>query len=122
MQAAYWFHQAALNGEPDADKLRMKRTMDYMHQDLDEATPNQLYQKMLSYASMLYTRSNGNDIASGLLFEFADYHMSKNQYRQAAKLFRAAGEYGNHGKSQNYLAVLYNAGVGLEKNDLAALY
>ena len=26
------------------------------------------------------------------------------------------------GKSQNYLAVLYNAGLGVEKDDIAALY
>jgi len=40
----------------------------------------------------------------------------------AAKLFRTAAEYYNHGASQNYLAVLYNAGAGLEQDDLAALY
>ena len=40
----------------------------------------------------------------------------------AAKVFRAAAEFGNDGYAQYYLAVLYNSGVGLRGNDLAALY
>lgn len=48
--------------------------------------------------------------------------MEINEYSDAAKLFRAAAEYGNDGYSQNYLGVLYNIGAGVEKNDLAALY
>ena len=40
----------------------------------------------------------------------------------AAKLFRAAAEFGNDGASQNYLAILYNQGAGVEKNDLVSLY
>ena len=40
----------------------------------------------------------------------------------AALFFRAAAEYCNHGDSQNYLAVLYNAGAGVEKDDLVSLY
>lgn len=41
---------------------------------------------------------------------------------EAAKLFRVAAEFGNDGYSQNALAILYNTGSGVEKNDLAALY
>ena len=40
----------------------------------------------------------------------------------AAKVFRAAAEFGNDGYAQYYLAVLYNAGSGVEQDDLAALY
>ena len=37
-------------------------------------------------------------------------------------MFRAAAEFSSYGYSQNCLAVLYNVGAGLEKNDLASLY
>lgn len=56
------------------------------------------------------------------LFAIAGNHFNKKEYPPAAKLFRAAAEFGNDGYSQNYLAVLYNLGAGLEQNDLAALY
>lgn len=46
----------------------------------------------------------------------------EQNYVEAAKLFRVAAEFGNDGYSQNALAVLYNTGFGVEKNDLAALY
>ena len=49
-------------------------------------------------------------------------HFNRKEYPSAAKLFRAAAEFGNDGYSQNYLAVLYNLGAGVEQNDLAALY
>ena len=52
----------------------------------------------------------------------APYAFLASWYAPAAKLFRAAAQYGDDGYSQNYLAVLYNAGAGLPKNDLAALY
>lgn len=48
--------------------------------------------------------------------------MSKEQYDNAAVLFRASAEYGSHGLAANWIGVLYNAGAGVEKNDLAALY
>lgn len=44
------------------------------------------------------------------------------QYPFTAKFFRTAAVFCNHEDSQNYLAVLYNAGVGVEKDDMAALY
>ena len=37
-------------------------------------------------------------------------------------MLRAAAEFGEDGNAQNALAVLYNAGEGVKKNDLAALY
>ena len=46
----------------------------------------------------------------------------QKEYGVSVKLFRAAAEYGDCGTAQNYLAVLYNAGAGVKKNDLAALY
>ena len=46
----------------------------------------------------------------------------EQNFVEVAKLFRSAAEFGNDGYSQNFLAVLYNTGSGVGKNDLAALY
>lgn len=46
----------------------------------------------------------------------------EQNFVEAAKLFRSAAEFGNDGYAQNFLAVLYNIGSGVGKNDLAALY
>lgn len=122
LQATYWFHQAVQNGEPAAEKMRTKSTMDYLHQDFGQTTPHQLYEKMIRYASLLYPRDNGNTIAAETLYNLAALHFNKKEYKEAAKLFRAGAEFANDGESQNYLAVLYNAGLGVEKDDIAALY
>lgn len=122
LQAAYWFHQAEEHGESAAEKMRMKSTMDYLHEEFDNQTPYQLYQKMLQYAALLYPREDGNSIAANQLYSLAGLHLNKGDYTGAAKLLRAGAQFGNHGEAQNYLAVLYNAGAGLEKDDLAALY
>ena len=46
----------------------------------------------------------------------------EQNFVEAAKLFRSAAEFGNDGYAQNFLAVLYNTGSGVKRNDLAALY
>lgn len=122
LQAAYWFRQAVVNGDPSAEKLLSKSTMDYLNQNLSRITPYELYQKMQRYILLLYPKADENSIATETLYSLAGHYFNKKEYVEAAKLFRAAAEYYNHGESQNYLAVLYNAGAGLEKDDLAALY
>lgn len=122
LQAAYWFRQAVVNGAASAEKLLSKSTVDYLDQDLSEITSYELYQKMQRYILFLYPKEDGNSIAAKTLYGLAGHHFNKKEYAEAAKLFRTAGEYYNHGESQNYLAVLYNSGAGLEKDDLAALY
>ncbi len=122
LQAAYWFRQAVVNGDASAEKLLSKSTMDYLNQNLSRITPYELYQKMQRYILLLYPKADGNAIAAETLYSLAGHHLNKKEYAEAAKLFRTAAEYYNHGDSQNYLAVLYNTGAGVEKDDLAALY
>lgn len=122
LQAAYWFRQAAANGESSAEKLLVKSTMDYFDQDLSEIIPYGIYQKTQQYILLLYPKEDGKSIAIGTLYSLAGHHFNKKEYEGAAKLFRTAAEYYNHGESQNYLAVLYNLGAGLEKDDIAAMY
>lgn len=122
LQAAYWFHQAGMNGDEGAKKMCVKSTMDYIHQDFLAKTSQNLYEEMIRYAKLLYPDENGREIAVKKLCVSAGNHFNKQEYAEAAKLFRAAAEFGEDGNAQNALAVLYNAGEGVEKNDLAALY
>ena len=122
LQASYWFHQAYLNGDINAEKLQIKSMLDYIYQNINKNSPGDIYQEMLKYAEYLYPGKNSRDIAVENISALASHHYNKHEYEVAAKLFHAAAEFGNDGNSQNYLAVLYNAGAGVEKNDLAALY
>lgn len=121
LKAAYWFRQAVLGGDTDAEKLLKKSTMDYLEQDISKITPYELHQKMQRHTQLLYPKEKGNQAAE-TLYGLAGHHFNKKEYAGAAKLFRTAAEYYDHGASQNYLAVLYNVGAGLERDDLAALY
>lgn len=123
MEGAYWFRQAECGGNEQAGKLCMKCSMDFVHQNFDKKSSEQLYMDMVRFVKYIYPETeNVNLKVCRRLFAIAENHFNKNEYSAAAKLFRAAAEFGKDGYSQNYLAVLYNRGVGLEQNDLAALY
>ena len=123
MEGAYWFRQAELTGIEQAGKLCLKCSMDFAHQHFDQKSPDQLYTDMVRFIKHVYPETTDVNLAvCRKLYAIAGNHFNKKEYAEAAKLFRAAAEFGNDGYSQNYLAVLYNAGAGLEKNDLAALY
>ncbi len=123
MEGAYWFHQAELAGDERAGKLCQRCMLDFTHQNFDTKTPEQLYIDMTRFVGHVYPDTK--DVRSEVcrkLYAIAGNHFNSEEYAAAAKLFRAAAEFGNDGYSQNYLAVLYNAGAGLQKNDLASLY
>lgn len=123
MEGAYWFHQAELGGDEQAGKLFLKCALDFVHQDFASKTAEQIYFDMVKFIKYAMREAeNVNAVVCGKLYGMAGNHFNKKEYAAAAKLFRAAGEYGSHGPSQNYLGVLYNAGAGVEKDDLAALY
>lgn len=122
LEGAYWFHQAFENGDKEAKKFRTKCTMDYMHQGLEDKRPGDIFMKMLRYAVCLYPREDSIKIANCEIFALAQYHMEREEYAVAAVLFREAAEFGNDGESQNRLGILYNIGMGVEKNDLVSLY
>ncbi len=123
MEGAYWFRQAELASNEHAGKLCLKCSMDFAHQRFDQKSPEQLYTDMVRFIKHVYPETTDVNLeVCRKLYAIAGNHFNKKEYAEAAKLFRAAAEYGNDGYSQNYLAVLYNAGAGLEKNDLAALY
>ena len=122
MEAAYWFHQAELAGNEMAGKLCIKCMLDFTHQKFENKTSEILYTDMVRFVKYIYPEENAEFKAGRNLFSIAGNHFNNKEYPQAAKIFRAAAQFGNDGYSQNYLAVLYNAGAGVEKNDLASLY
>lgn len=122
LEGAYWFHQAYLSGDEQAGQMCTKCMMDYAHQNLDNKTPQTIFDEMFRFAAYLYPGENSTAIAVSNIYNLAAHHFNNKEYAAAAKFFRAAAEFGNDGDSQNYLAVLYNAGAGVEKDDLVSLY
>ena len=122
LEAGCLFRQAELNGDTQAGKLCQKCLMDYMHQRMERGSASELYADVLQFIRRVYPEANAEVEANRKLFALAGLHFNRGEYAPAAKLFRPAAEFGNDGLSQNYLAVLYNLGGGVGKNDLAALY
>ena len=122
MEAAYWFNQASLGGDEQAKKLCMKCMMDFIHRDFQHKTAEQIYFDMMRFVKFIWPLKNSELEVNINLYAIAGNHFNKQEYTKAAKLFRAAAEFGNDGASQNYLAILYNQGAGVEKNDLVSLY
>ena len=123
MKGAYHFHKAELLGDEQAGKLCLKCSMDFVHQDLNDKTTEQIYTNMAQFIKHVYPDTDDVNLeVCRLLYAVAGNCLNKEAYSKAFKLFRAAGEFGSDGYSQNYLAVLYNAGRGIEQNDIAALY
>lgn len=122
LKASYWFHQAFLNGDEQAGKMCRKTQMDYIHEDFAQKTPKDLFDEMLEYSRYLYPEEDAIASSSKDLYILGQHHFKKQEYAEAAKLFRSAAEYGNEMEAQNYLAVLFNANLGVEKDDMVALY
>ena len=123
LEAARLFHQAELLGNERAGKLCGKCMFDFINDGFGGKTPTDLYAAMGVFVSCVYPEATDQRFeANRGLFAVASTYYAKEEYAKAAKVFRAAAEYGNDGYSQYYLAVLYDAGAGVQKNGLAALY
>lgn len=122
-EAARLFHQAELLGNERAGKLCGKCMFDYVHEGFADKTPADLYAAMAVFVTRVYLEAEDphREVATGL-FAIAATHYNRGEYPEAAKVFRAAAEFGGDGRAQYYLAVMYNAGMGLPQSDLAALY
>ena len=82
--------------------------MDFVHQNFYEKTPEQIYDDMTHFIQRVYPEEkNVNLEVCQRLYAIAGNHFNKEEFSEAFKLFRAAGEVGNDGYSQNYLAILY---------------
>ena len=122
-EAAHLFHQAELMGNEQAGKLCGKCMFDFVHEGFDSKTPAELYAAMVVFVLKVYPEAADQkaEVKRGL-FVIAATHYNKGEYAEAAKVFRAAAEFGNDGYAQYYLAQLYNNGAGVAQNDLVSLY
>lgn len=122
MEAAYWFRQCERGGNAQAGMVFLKCTWEYIHQNFDDKTPGQLYNDMIRFVQ--YVDADAADVnreACRKLNAAANNHFYKHEYAAAAKIYRAAAEFGHDEYSQYCLAELYNEGNGVEKDDAAAL-
>ena len=122
LEAAYWFEQAAREGDEEAEKLCRRCTVEFLQQKTAAGSARELFEAMAHFSFYVWPEKDVRITANKQIFSVAAWHFKREEYADAAKLFRAAAEFGGDGMSQKYLGVLYNAGAGVEKNDLAALY
>ncbi len=123
VKGARLFHQAELLGNERAGALCGKCLFDYAQNDFDNKTPAGLYAEVAVFVSAVYPEAadHKQEVNRGLV-ALANTYVSRGEQVKAAQAFRAAAEFGNDGHAQYYLALLYDAAVGLPKNDLAVLY
>lgn len=122
VRAAYWFNKAYKNGNKEADRLTAKSMLDYIKQ-LSSASTEELFKKAMAFVKYVYEPADAvSFVNQKLQFIGAHYCNNLHEYEMAARLFRAGAQFGNDPMCQNYLAVLYNAGAGVEKHDLISLY
>ena len=123
VEAARLFHQAELLGNERAGKLCAKCMFDFVREGIDHKTPADLYAAMAVFVERVYHEATDQKLeAAHGLAAIANTQINKGAYDEAAKVLRAAAEFANDGYAQYYLATLYRAGIGVQRNDLAALY
>ncbi|MEE0762137.1 MAG: tetratricopeptide repeat protein [Acutalibacteraceae bacterium] len=122
-EAAYWFRQAEKNGIENAGKMALKCEMDYIQKYLGLSECEDLYKKLKMFVERVYSEETADSKLGHECSMFGVHYINnKHDYDSAAKLLRTGAVYCKDGWCQNYLGVLYNAGVGVEKNDLISLY
>lgn len=123
VEGARLFHLAELMGNERAGTLCAKCMLDYISDGLESRSPADLYAEMALFVTRVYPESTDQklEVSNGLL-AIAYTYLNKGDYTKAAKVFRAAAEFGSNGDAQYYLAELHSAGAGVDKDDLAALY
>ena len=122
LEAAYWFFQAQNQGKEEAGRLLAKSTLDYFRQDLDRLTPELLWKKAVSFSERVFGEQETRAASISCLKQMVNFCIEKEDFENEVKIVRALAEYGKDAESQNRMGVLYNRGIGLERNDLAALY
>lgn len=121
-EGAYYFRQVAMAGDEMASKMVLKCELDYICQNIGKESYVELYKRMKKFVNHVYSE-DATEVHIGRELSTIGLHLiNEEKYAEAVKLLRAAAEFCNDGKAQNYLGVLYNAGTGVEKNDLISLY
>jgi TPR repeat protein len=106
-EAARLFRQAELLGNERAGKLCQKCMMDLVDDGLDDKTPAETYATMAVFVSNVYPEADDQRLETNRgLFAVAATHHDKGELDKAAKVFRAAAEYGDDEDSRRYLELL----------------
>lgn len=121
-EGGYYFRQAELSGEKKAGDLVLKCEVDHIRQRIRQENHTELHARMKRFISRVYPEDATETHIGRELAAIGMHLINKKEYADAGKLLRAAAEYCNNGEAQNYLGVLYNAGAGVEQNDLISLY
>lgn len=112
VEAARLFHQAELLGNERAGILCRKCMFDYIRDGFEDEAPLNLYVAMTMFVTRVYPEAadKKGEVCNGLL-AIAHTHLNREEYAEAAKVFRAAAECGDDGYAQYCLTELYRAGV-----------
>ena len=107
LEAARLFHQAELLGNERAAKLCAKCMFDYLHEDIDEKAPADLYAAMSVFVSVVYpeAKDGKQDVNNGL-YAIASTYLSRGEDARALKVFRAAADFGGDEYARSYLDML----------------
>lgn len=114
--------QAQSQGKEEAGRLLARSTLDYFRQDLDRLTPELLWKKAADFSERVFGEQETRAASISCLKQMVNFCIEKEDFENEVKIVRALAEYGKDAESQNRMGVLYNRGIGLERNDLAALY
>lgn len=121
LKAAEAFMKSKRLGIEENEKAVNACLREYISEDIGSVSAEELYEKACTFGEKIYSDKNAVFKLPALIQSAGIFWNNKN-YAAAAKICRLAAQYGNSAEAQNFLAVLYNAGEGVEKNDIAALY
>lgn len=100
----------------------VESTQDYFMQDIECQSADMLWKKAKSLSERQFEVQNIEAMTQAYLRCMADFCMKKEDYRNGIKFVWALAEYGGDAVYQNLMGLLYSRGVGVEKNNFAALY
>ena len=81
-----------------------------------------LWKKAVAFSERVFGEQETRAASISCLKQMVNFCIEKEDFENEVKIVRALAEYGKDAESQNRMGVLYNRGIGLERNDLAALY
>lgn len=123
LQAATYFMQAHNQlHDKDTHTMFLKSTLDYFKEDFATTDAKALWDKGLAFAQAVFPGKDQRAISCEYLTKLLDFYGDKNDFDACFKILKAMSMYGNDPRGQNLLAVFYNQGVSVERNDLLALY
>lgn len=107
IEGARLFHQAELMGNYRAGKLCGKCMLDYVCDGFYDKSPAELYAKMAVFVSRVYPQAADQklEVNHGLI-AIAMTFLNMGKRAEAAKVLRAAAEFGNDEYAREYLAEL----------------